>query len=113
MADAGVALEAWGPLGQGNANLLSDPVIVNIAQAHGKDVGQIILRFEHQEGAIIFPKSTHPERMKSNMEIFDFALTEEKMNAIRALDTGKGCFDRDAPGVAEFLISNFDVHADD
>lgn len=113
MADAGVALEAWGPLGQGNKDMLADPVIVKIAEAHGKDVGQIILRFEHQEGAIIFPKSTNPKRMKSNMEIFDFELSEEEMNAIRALDTGKGCFDHDAPGVAEFLISNFDVHAND
>ena len=87
MADAGVALEAWGPLGQGNKDMLADPVIVKIAEAHGKDVGQIILRFEHQEGAIIFPKSTNPKRIKSNMEIFDFELSEEEMNAIRALDT--------------------------
>ena len=113
MADAGVTLEAWGPLGQGNKDMLRDPVIVKIAETHGKDVGQIILRFEHQEGAIIFPKSINPKRMKSNMEIFDFELSEEEMNAIRALDTGKGCFDHDAPGVGEFLISNFDVHAND
>lgn len=113
MEKANVQLEGWGPLGQGNQKMLADPVLLNIAQAHGKDVGQIILRFEHQEGAIIFPKSTKPERIKSNMEIFDFALSDEEMNAIRALDTGKGCFDHDAPGVAEFLISAFDVHAND
>ena len=113
MDKAGVALEAWGPLGQGNQDMLTDPVIEKIAQAHGKNAGQVILRFEHQEGAIIFPKSVKPERMKSNMEIFDFELSEEEMNAIRALDTGKGCFDHDAPGVAEFLIENFDVHAND
>ena len=113
MAAAKVQLEGWGPLGQGNANLLSDPVIKNIAEAHGKDVGQVILRFEVQEGGIVFPKSTKAERIRSNMEIFDFALTEEEMNAIRALDTGKSCFDHDAPGVAEFLISAFDVHADE
>lgn len=104
MAAAGVQLEGWGPLGQGNANLLSDSVIRNIAEAHGKNVGQVILRFEVQEGCIVFPKSTKPERIRSNMEIFDFALTEEEMNAIRALDTGKSCFDHDAPGVAEFLL---------
>lgn len=113
MAAAKVQLEGWGPLGQGNANLLSDPVIKNIAEAHGKDVGQVILRFEVQEGGIVFPKSTKAERIRSNMEIFDFSLTEEEMNAIRALDTGKSCFDHDAPGVAEFLISAFDVHADE
>jgi diketogulonate reductase-like aldo/keto reductase len=111
MSDAGVQLEGWGPLGQGNQDMLSNSVIKKIAEARGKDVGQIILRFEHQEGAIIFPKSTKPERIKSNMEIFNFVLTEEEMAEIRTLDKGKNSFDHDAPGVAEFLMSAFDVHA--
>ena len=106
-------LEAWAPLGQGNADLLTHPVIQRIAEAHGKTAAQTILRFEVQDGIIVFPKSTNPERIRSNMEIFDFALTEEEMTAIRALDTGKGSHDPDAPGVAEFLISAFDVHAND
>lgn len=113
MAEAGVQLEGWGPLGQGNQAMLSDPVIEEIAEAHGKDIGQIILRFEHQEGAIIFPKSTNPARIKSNMEIFDFALNEDEMEKMRALDTGKGCHNPDAPGVAQMLVSAFDVHAND
>lgn len=113
MAEAGVQLEGWGPLGQGNQTMLADPVIREIAEAHGKDVGQIILRFEHQEGAIIFPKSTNPARIKSNMEIFDFALSEDEMEKMRALDTGKGCHNPDAPGVAQMLVSAFDVHAND
>lgn len=113
MADANVQLEAWGPLGQGNADMLNNPVIKEIAEAHNKNAGQIILRFELQEGAIVFPKSTKPERIKSNMEIFDFSLTEDEMDKMRKLDTGKGCHNPDAPGVAEFLISAFDVHAND
>lgn len=113
MAKAGVQLEAWGPLGQGNAEMLADPVIREIADAHGKNAGQVILRFEMQEGAIIFPKSVKPERIRSNMEIFDFALSEEEMDQMRALDTGKGCHNPDAPGVAEMLIRAFDVHADE
>ena len=113
MAEAGVQLEGWGPLGQGNQAMLSDPVIEEIAEAHEKDIGQIILRFEHQEGAIIFPKSTNPARIKSNMEIFDFALNEDEMEKMRALDTGKGCHNPDAPGVAQMLVSAFDVHAND
>ena len=113
MAKYGVQLEGWGPLGQGNKNMLSDPVIKKIAETHGKDVGQIILRFELQEGVIIFPKSVKLERIKSNMEIFDFALTEEEMDKMRSLDTGKGCHNPDAPGVAEFLIGAFDIHAND
>ena len=113
MTESGVQLEGWGPLGQGNRAMLADPVIVKIAKAHGKDAAQIILRFEHQEGAIIFPKSVNPARIKSNMEIFDFVLTDKEMAEIRALDTGKGCHNPDAPGVAELLTSAFDVHAND
>lgn len=113
MAERDVKLESWGPLGQGNPALLTDPVIEKIAQKHGKQTGQVILRFEVQEGAIVFPKSTKRERIKSNLEIFDFSLTDEETEAMRALDTGKGCHDPDAPGVAEFLLGAFDVHAND
>lgn len=113
MQKANVQLEAWGPLGQGNKALLADSVITKIAESHNKNIGQIILRFELQEGAIIFPKSVNPERIKSNMEIFDFTLSEDEMNEMRTLDTGKGCHNPDAPGVAEFLIGAFDVHAND
>lgn len=113
MADNNVILESWGPLGQGDKDLLSDPVIAKIAEAHGKNIGQIILRFEVQDGAIVFPKSTNPDRMKNNMDIFDFELTNEEMNTIRNLDTGKGKHDPDAPGVADFLIGAFDIHAND
>lgn len=107
------ALESYGPLGHGNAELLRDPAITKIAAAHGKNSGQVILRFEIQEGVIIFPKSVKPERMKSNMDIFDFTLTEAEMEVMRALDTEKGRHDPDAPGVAEMLLANYDVHADE
>lgn len=113
MAECGTLLEAWAPLGQGNKKLLTDPCITEIAEKHGKNTGQVILRFEIQDGAIVFPKSVNPERIKSNMDIFDFELTSEEMDKIRALDTGKGQHDPDAPGVGDFLISAFDVHAND
>lgn len=108
-----VKLEAWAPLGQGNKDLMSDPVITALAEKYGKNAGQIILRFENQEGIIVFPKSTKPERIKSNMEIFDFELTPEEISSIRALDKGHGMHDPDAPGVGEFLISAYDIHAND
>lgn len=108
-----VKLEAWAPLGQGNAKLLNEPVIVKLAEKYQKNAGQIILRFENQEGIIVFPKSVHDKRIKSNLDIFDFTLTEEEMTAIRALDTKKGMHDPDAPGVKEMLLSAFDVHAKD
>lgn len=109
----GVKLQAWGPLGQGNADLLNDPVILEIAEKYGKNAGQVILRFENQEEVIVFPKSTKAERIKSNMCIFDFELTSSEMDKIRALDTGKGSHDPDAPGVGEWLLSAYDVHEND
>ncbi|AXQ78493.1 aldo/keto reductase [Streptococcus chenjunshii] len=108
-----VIVEAWGPLGQGNKELLSDPAVVKLAKKYGKDVGQIILRFENQEGIVVLPKSTKPERIKSNLNIFDFELTPSELEELRALDTGKGAHDPDAPGVGEYLLSNYDIHADD
>ena len=107
---AGVVLESWGPLGRGNKDLLENPVIAKIAENHGKNNGQIILRFEIQEGIIVFPKSTKPERIKSNMNIFDFELTEDEMNEIRALDKGFGSHNPDAPGVGEMLLRNYKIH---
>ncbi len=109
----GVKLQAWGPLGQGNANLLNNPVILGIAEKYGKNAGQVILRFENQEDVIVFPKSTNAMRIKSNMEIFDFKLTDNEMDKIRALDTGKGTHDPDGEGVGEWLLSAFDVHEND
>ena len=113
LAEHDVKLQAWAPIGQGNSDLMNEPVIQNLAQKYGKNAGQVILRFENQEGIIVFPKSTRPERIRSNMEIFDFELTPEEMEQIRGLDKGHGRHDPDAPGVAEYLIKAFDVHAND
>ena len=106
-----VKLEAWAPLGQGNQALLNEPVITKLAEKYGKDAGQIILRFENQSGIIVFSKSVHPARIKSNLEIFDFELTAAEMTAIEQLDTGHGQHNPDADGVQAILLSAFDVHA--
>ncbi|EMP43862.1 aldo/keto reductase [Lactiplantibacillus plantarum] len=113
LAAQDVKLEAWAPLGQGNQALFKEPIIQQLAIKYHKDAGQIILRFEHQEGVIVFPKSVHSARIKSNRDIFDFELTSTEMAQLRALDTGKGHHDPDAPGVSEQLLHAFDVHADD
>lgn len=84
-----------------------------LAKKYNKNVGQIILRYEHQLGVIIFPKSVHEARIKSNAEIFDFMLTIDEMDAIAKLDKGRGMHDPDAPGVEEMLLNAFDVHAND
>ena len=107
MAATDTKLEAWYPLGHGNAGLLGNPVITKLAEKYGKNAGQIILRFEVQEGVITLPKSTNPERIRTNLDVFDFELTEEEMKEMRALDTGKGSHDPDAPGVEEMLRGAF------
>ena len=107
MAETDTKLEAWYPLGHGNAGLLGNPVITKLAEKYGKNAGQIILRFKVQEGVITLPKSTNPERIGTNQDVFDFELTEEEMKEMRALDTGKGSHDPDAPGVEEMLRGAF------
>lgn len=104
-----VKVECWGPLGQGNQSLLTNETILQIGKKYGKNAGQVILRFETQDGMIVLPKSIQPERIKSNLEIFDFTLTEDEMNVIRALDTGKPSRDPDAPGRGEYLRKKFNI----
>lgn len=84
-----IRLEAWYPLGHGNKALLENETIVALANKYSKNAGQVILRWIYQEGVISLPKSTNPERMRGNIDIFDFELTDKEMESIQALDTGK------------------------
>jgi 2,5-diketo-D-gluconate reductase A len=86
-AEHGIATEAWYPLGGGS---LSDaPVLKQIADAHGKTVAQVVLRWHVQTGNIAIPKSNHRERMAENFDIFSFELTWDDMQAIASLDRGE------------------------
>ena len=109
MAQGDVKVMCWGPLGQGNKDLLTNETIKAIGEKYGKNIGQVILRFETQDDMIALPKSTNPTRIKSNLDIFDFTLTEDEMNAIRALDANKPSHDPDAPGVGDYLIKNYPI----
>jgi 2,5-diketo-D-gluconate reductase A len=83
----GILTEAWSPLGQGLE--LQDPVIVQIAQKHGKTAAQTIIRWHLQLGNVVIPKSVTPSRIQENFEVFGFELSEAEMDAIAALDAGK------------------------
>jgi len=85
-AETHIATEAWGPLGQGTA--LADPVIAELAASHGRTPAQVVLRWHLQLGNVVIPKSTTPARIRENITVFDFALTDADMAAIRALDAG-------------------------
>lgn len=106
----GVRIEAWQPLGSGNPEMLSDPVIVGIAEKYGKNAGQVCLRFLVQQGIIILPKSVTPSRIAGNIELFDFELTADEMDAIRALDGRAPEHNPEAPGLGEMLMNNYPVH---
>lgn len=77
---------AWAPLAQGNPELLTNPVLTALAERYNKTVQQVALRYLIQRDIIAIPKSTHTERMKQNLDVFDFALTPEDMESIRPLD---------------------------
>jgi len=84
----GTAVESWGPLAEGLNGIFSNPVLTGVGAAHGKTAAQVALRFLIQQGIIAIPKSVHRERMIQNMDVFDFSLSGEEMDAIRGLDTG-------------------------
>ena len=83
----GIATEAWSPIAQGQ--VLDDPVVSRIADGLGRSPAQVVLRWHIQRGNIIFPKSTTPERIKENFELFDFELAASDMDEIAALDRGE------------------------
>jgi len=86
-AQYGIQIECWYPLGHADERLLQNPVLTEIAAAHGKSVVQVILRWHIQEGFSVIPGSTNPSHIQENIDIFDFSLSEEEMEQIRALDS--------------------------
>ena len=92
MAENDIRLEAWYPLGHGNKDLLENEIIVSLARKYNKNAGQIILRWIYQEGVISLPKSTNLERMRGNIDIFDFQLSEEDMKTITNMNKDTSSF---------------------
>ncbi|MFF1450051.1 aldo/keto reductase [Streptomyces sp. NPDC058274] len=99
-AEHGIATEAWSPLGSGKG-LLEVPAIVAIARKHERTPAQVVLRWHLQLGNIVIPKSVTPSRIKENIEVFDFALDDEDISAISALNEDR----RLGPDPATFDVS--------
>ena len=78
----------WSPLGQGKG-LLDEPLLATIAEKYGKTPAQIVLRWDVELGLVTIPRSSNPQRLAQNLDIFDFALTADEITAIAALDTGE------------------------
>lgn len=88
MEEYQVVPEAWAPLGGGRHNPFDNEMVKEIAAAHGKTVGQVVLRWNVQRGVVVIPKSVHKTRIEENFQIWDFTLTEEEMQRISSLDLG-------------------------
>ncbi len=88
----GTAIESWYPIGHGDKGLIGEAVFSRLAEKYGKSNVQIILRWHIQAGNIVFPRTTDPQHMKDNFDIFDFELTADEMAEIGALDSGKRFF---------------------
>lgn len=104
MESKGVAMEGWAPFAEGKNDLFHNEALETIAKAHGKTVAQVVLRWLLQRGIICIPKSVKKERMEQNFDVFDFTLTDEDMQLIKTLDTGKSqFFDHRTPEAVEML----------
>ena len=101
----GIQMEAWAPFGEGRGGLFTNPVLTQIGAKYGKTAAQVILRWHIQRGIAVIPKSTHVERMRENLDVFDFTLTPEDMAAVAALDERQSaCFSRQDPTMVEWFV---------
>ncbi|MYS16695.1 aldo/keto reductase [Streptomyces sp. SID4982] len=104
MRQHGVRIESWGGFAEGKNDLFTNPLLAEIGKEYGKSVAQVALRWLTQRGVVAIPKSVRPERMRENLDIFDFELTDEQMAAIATLDTGNSLFfDHHDPEIVTWL----------
>lgn len=104
MKEFEIVPEAWGPMAEGKHGIFTHPVLTEIGAKYGKTAAQAALRWNVQRGVVIIPKSVHKERMEENLNIWDFALSGEDMEAISALDLGHSeIIDHSAAETAKWL----------
>lgn len=104
LKENGVQLESWGPFAEGKNEIFSHPLLSSIAGKHNKSVAQVILRWMIQRDIVVIPKSVRKERINENFDVFNFRLSEEDMQEIATLDTGKSLFfDHRDPAMVKWL----------
>lgn len=102
----GTQIMSWGPFAEGKNDYFNNPTLKEIGKAHKKTTAQIALRFLLQSNVVLIPKSTHENRMKENIDIFDFELSADEMKKIESLDTGKSLFfSHHDPETVEWFMS--------
>lgn len=101
-----IQIEAWAPFGEGRGGMFELPQLKAIAEKHNRTTAQVILRWQLQRGIVVIPKTTHPERMKENFNVFDFELSEEDMNEIKALDRNTSSFfSHNDPNMVKWFVN--------
>lgn len=101
--------EAWAPFAEGRHDLFTNPVLSKIAKKHQKTVGQVVLRWLMQRNVVALAKSTKPERMRENLDIFDFELDNIEMHEIAALDMNESAFfDHHDPEMVEWFMDRIE-----
>jgi len=104
MQDNNVQIESWGPFAEGKNNLFHNELLDSIGKKYGKSVAQVVIRWLIQRGIVAIPKSVRKERMKENLNVFDFELSAEDMEAIKALDNKTSSFfDHRDPRMVKWL----------
>lgn len=88
MKEYGVVPQAWAPFNEGNRNFFADPILTEIGKKYEKSAAQVALRWNIQRGVVVIPKSVHEDRMKQNLDVFDFTLSQEDMDKIKKMDIG-------------------------
>lgn len=102
----GVVPQAWGPLAEGKHGIFTDSEFTEIGDKYGKSAAQVALRWNEQRGVSIIPKSVHVERMEQNIDIWDFALTDEEMAKVAAKDLGHSeIVNHDDPEFVKFVLN--------
>lgn len=110
MKDLSIQIESWGPFAEGKNKIFENPTLVSIAEKHHKNPAQVILRYLTQRDIIVIPKSVHKERIEQNFKIFDFALSDDEMEEILKLDTGKCLImDHRDPGTVK-AVNSLRIH---
>ena len=92
LEEKGTRMQAWASFTEGRRNIFAEPVLAEAGRRHGKPAAQTALRYLVENGIPVLPKSAHRERLRENLDIFDFSLTDEERRAIAALDEGRSLF---------------------
>ena len=104
LCDNNIQIESWGPFAEGKNNIFTNEILGAIAKTHGKSIAQVILRWLTQRRIVAIPKSVRKERMIENLNVFDFTLRAEDMEAIATLDQAKSSFfDHRDPAIVKWL----------